>query len=65
MPMVLETDMQARFLIPMAVSLAFGILFATVITLFLVPGIYLILEDIKNLVSRVNVKKPLMDTDGH
>ena len=52
MPMILETDVQARFLIPMAVSLAFGILFATVITLFLVPGIYLILEDVKNLVSR-------------
>lgn len=62
MPMVLETDMQARFLIPMAVSLAFGILFATIITLFLVPGIYLILEDIKNLVGRVHVKKT---TDGH
>ena len=61
MPMVLEKDMQAKFLIPMAVSLAFGILFATVITLFLVPGIYLILEDIKNLVSRVLVKKPLME----
>ncbi|WP_411826569.1 efflux RND transporter permease subunit [Luteolibacter sp. AS25] len=52
MPMILETDMQAKFLIPMAVSLAFGILFATVITLFLVPGIYLILEDIKMLGSR-------------
>jgi multidrug efflux pump subunit AcrB len=52
MPMVLETDMQARFLIPMAVSLAFGILFATVITLFLVPGIYLILEDVKYLAGK-------------
>jgi multidrug efflux pump subunit AcrB len=52
MPMILETDTQARFLIPMAVSLAFGILFATVITLFLVPGIYLILEDVKNLMAR-------------
>lgn len=47
MPMILETDVQAKFLVPMAVSLAFGILFATVITLFLVPGIYLILEDVK------------------
>lgn len=47
MPMVLETDVQARFLIPMAVSLGFGILFATVITLFLVPCVYLILEDIR------------------
>lgn len=57
MPMVLETDMQARFLIPMAVSLAFGILFATVITLFLVPGIYLILEDVKNLFGKAEISK--------
>jgi multidrug efflux pump subunit AcrB len=52
MPMVLETDMQARFLIPMAVSLAFGSLFSTVLMLFLVPGIYLILEDIKILAGK-------------
>lgn len=52
MPMVLETDMQARFLIPMAVSLGFGILFATVITLFLVPCIYLVLEDLNHLLQR-------------
>lgn len=51
MPMLLETDMQARFLIPMAVSLGFGILFATTITLFLVPCVYLILEDIRRLAS--------------
>ena len=48
-PMLLETDLQARFLIPMAISLGFGILFATVITLFLVPSVYLILEDVKRL----------------
>ena len=47
MPMVLETDMQAKFLIPMAVALAFGILFATFITLILVPCVYLILEDLR------------------
>lgn len=52
MPMIIETDVQARFLVPMAVSLAFGSLFATAITLFLVPGIYLILEDVKNMLSR-------------
>ena len=52
MPMILQTDVQARFLIPMAVSLAFGSLFASVITLFLVPGIYLILEDVKNFMAR-------------
>ncbi len=45
MPMILETDIQAKFLIPMAVSLSFGILFATFITLILVPCVYLMLED--------------------
>ncbi|MDB4734794.1 efflux RND transporter permease subunit, partial [Akkermansiaceae bacterium] len=49
MPMLLETDLQAKFLIPMAVSLGFGILFATAITLILVPSIYLILDDVINL----------------
>lgn len=49
MPMLLETDLQARFLIPMAVSLSFGILFATLITLVLVPSVYLILEDLLRL----------------
>lgn len=48
-PMLLETDIQAKFLIPMAVSLSFGILFATLITLILVPCIYLVLEDISQL----------------
>ena len=44
-PMLLEDDMQAKFLIPMAVSLGFGILFATAITLILVPSLYVILDD--------------------
>ena len=48
-PMIFETSRQARFLIPMAVSLGFGVLFATAITLALVPCIYLIIEDLKNL----------------
>ncbi|MHC5172619.1 MAG: efflux RND transporter permease subunit, partial [Planctomycetota bacterium] len=42
-PMMLEKSLQARFLIPMAVSLAFGVLFATIITLILVPALYMIL----------------------
>ena len=46
-PIVLETSLQAKIVIPMAVSLAFGILFATVITLFLIPILYLILDDFK------------------
>lgn len=49
LPMIFETSRQARFLIPMAVSLGFGILFATVITLVLVPSLYLILQDVGGL----------------
>jgi multidrug efflux pump subunit AcrB len=47
MPMIFETSRQARFLIPMAISLGFGVLFATFITLLLVPSLYLIVEDIR------------------
>jgi multidrug efflux pump subunit AcrB len=46
-PLMMERSLQARFLIPMAVSLAFGVLFATFITLVLVPSAYMILEDIR------------------
>ncbi len=46
-PIITETSRQARFLIPMAISLGFGILFATFITLVMVPCLYLVLEDIK------------------
>ncbi|WP_432798998.1 efflux RND transporter permease subunit [Poriferisphaera sp. WC338] len=49
-PMIFETSIQAKFLIPMAISLGFGILFATFISLMLVPCLYLIIEDIKSLV---------------
>ncbi len=44
-PMIFETSRQARFLIPLALSLGFGILFATVITLLLVPCLYLLVDD--------------------
>ncbi|MEN0060533.1 MAG: efflux RND transporter permease subunit [Myxococcota bacterium] len=44
-PMLLETSVQAQFLIPMAASLGFGILFATVVVLVLVPAFYLLVED--------------------
>ncbi len=46
-PMIFETSRQARFLIPMALSLGFGILFATGIILVLVPSLYLVIEDVK------------------
>jgi multidrug efflux pump subunit AcrB len=48
-PIILETSNQARQLIPMAISLGFGIVFATAIILVIVPCLYLILEDVKNL----------------
>ncbi|MBL7187893.1 MAG: efflux RND transporter permease subunit [Phycisphaerae bacterium] len=48
LPMITEKSLQARFLIPMAISLAFGVMFATCITLVLVPSLYMILEDFKN-----------------
>ena len=46
-PMLFEESIQAKFLIPMALSLGFGVLFATMITLILIPSFYLILDDIK------------------
>ena len=44
-PMLLETTAQAQFVLPMAVSLAFGIVFATVISLIVVPCLYMVLDD--------------------
>lgn len=48
-PMMFERALQARFMIPMAISLGYGILFATVITLVLVPSLYMIVEDAGNM----------------
>jgi multidrug efflux pump subunit AcrB len=45
-PMLLERTAQAQSMVPMAISLAFGIVFATVITLLLVPSLYMILDDL-------------------
>ena len=47
-----EVSAQAQIVIPMAVSLAFGVLFATIVTLVLIPCLYLIVEDIKGLFKR-------------
>jgi multidrug efflux pump subunit AcrB len=55
MPLLFEQSTQAQFLIPMAVSLGFGILFATFITLILVPVNYLIVERLKTLFSAKKV----------
>ena len=46
-PILLETSMQAQFLIPMVTSLAFGVLFASTVTLLFVPCVYLIAAHFK------------------
>ena len=48
LPLLFEKSTQAQFLIPMAISLGFGILFASLITLFLIPICYLAIEDAKS-----------------
>ena len=44
-PIILETDPQAQAIIPTAISIGYGIIFATIITLFLVPALYMLQED--------------------
>ncbi|MDY7035022.1 MAG: efflux RND transporter permease subunit, partial [Thermodesulfobacteriota bacterium] len=60
-PMIFETSRQAKFLIPMALSLGYGILFATMITLILTPSLYLIIEDMRRMVA---FKKTDRDASG-
>ncbi len=50
-PMISETSVQARFLIPMAISLGFGVLLVTFIVLLVVPALYMIIEDLRELVG--------------
>ncbi len=57
MPMIFEPSRQARFIIPMAISLGFGILFATLITLGLVPCLYLMVEDLIMVKDKLCGKK--------
>jgi hypothetical protein len=49
--MIFETSIQAQFLIPMAISLGYGVLFVTFIALLLVPCLYMIVEDVKGLLG--------------
>jgi multidrug efflux pump subunit AcrB len=51
-PMLTERTLQAEMMVPMAISLAFGIVFATIITLLLIPCLYMILEDINSWWTR-------------
>ncbi|MDZ4151842.1 efflux RND transporter permease subunit, partial [Methylicorpusculum sp.] len=58
MPMIFETSRQAKMLIPMAISIGFGIMFATLITLILIPSLYLIVEDARALMIRLKKTAP-------
>ncbi|MGB0782614.1 MAG: efflux RND transporter permease subunit [Marinomonas sp.] len=58
-PILWETSRQAQMLIPAAVSLAYGIMFATVITLILIPVLLMIKEDIHELIARLKHTSPL------
>ena len=60
-PLLLEGSLSAQFLIPMATSLGFGVIFAAVISLMLVPASYVILEDLQRLVKR---GAPSVDDEG-
>ncbi len=60
-PIIMETSLQAQIVIPMAVSLAFGVLFATVITLVLIPCQYVALEDCKRGLSKLFGRAPKVE----
>jgi multidrug efflux pump subunit AcrB len=65
MPLIFEKSTQAQFLKPMAVSLGFGVIFATLVTLLLIPVNYLLLEKLRQVFGRE--PKPavaLTDTAG-
>ncbi len=62
-PMIMETSRQARFLVPMAISLGFGILFSTFIVLIIVPALYMILKDIKRQIRGLGSSSKLRQED--
>ena len=63
-PMIFETSRQARFMIPMAISLGFGLLFATLILLLLVPCLYLMLERLRERLTRRHAEAtPALSTE--
>jgi Cu/Ag efflux pump CusA len=69
LPILLETSFQAQFLIPMAISICFGLLAATLLTLLYVPALYLIVRDIRNSVvhrlRRAGAGPQLTGDEGH
>ena len=63
-PILLERSFQAQFLIPMAISLGFGVVFATLVSLLMVPCGYLILDDITRFVDGVRGKLSRDETES-
>jgi multidrug efflux pump subunit AcrB len=57
LPMIFETSMQAANMIPMAISLGFGVLFATTVTLILIPCLYMALHDIQDALGNYFFEK--------
>jgi multidrug efflux pump subunit AcrB len=51
-PMMMDNAITTRMFVPMSISLAFGVLLGTAVTLFIVPSLYMILEDFQNLIGR-------------
>ncbi len=67
MPILFETSSQAQFVIPTAISISFGIIFATIITLFLIPSLYMLQEDFLARMRRLRrwmLKQPEPDTEA-
>ncbi len=64
-PMIFETSRQARFMIPMAISLGYGILFATTISLLIVPCLYMIADDVRRLVVWLGLVGTVEREIGH
>jgi len=63
-PLMLNQSVQAQFLVPMAVSLSFGVLFATIVTLMVVPSGYLIFHDLGKLFRKSKEKFAALDAPG-
>ncbi len=63
LPILMETSFSAQIVIPMAVSLGFGIMFATLITLVLIPCLYVMLDEFKQFWQSLGQAKPALDSE--
>lgn len=57
-PIILEDSLQAQYIVPMAISLGFGIVFTTAVILFVVPCLYLVLDDAIRLTTKAQPARP-------